>query len=125
MGGSSGSKPSRGLLTKFAMYLRRLLKATIPLVESEVAYSPAFSLMKSFIRCANAVRRICKNSRYFSVCHRFVSVGTQLLGRAKLPDQLADRLFTVGYRSQAAHLAIRLGYSHGYRLGMDIQTQKS
>jgi hypothetical protein len=49
--------------------------------------------------------------------------GPQLLSRAMLPDQFANRLFAIGYRAQAAYLAIRLGY--GYRFGMDIQTQKS
>ena len=48
-----------------------------------------------------------------------------MFGWTKLPDQLADRLFAVGDRSQAAHLAIRLGYCYGYRFGMDIQAQKS
>jgi len=42
-----------------------------------------------------------------------------------LPDELADRLFPVGDRSQAADLAIRFRYCHSYRFGMDIQTQKS
>jgi hypothetical protein len=48
-----------------------------------------------------------------------------MLGRTKLPDQLPDRLFPVGDRSQASYLAIRLGYCYGYRFGMDIQTPKS
>jgi hypothetical protein len=48
-----------------------------------------------------------------------------MLDRTKLPDQLANRLFAVGYRSQAAYLAIRLGYRNSYRFGMDIQPQKS
>jgi hypothetical protein len=43
-----------------------------------------------------------------------------MLGRTKLPDQLPDRLFPVGDRSQAANLAIRLGYCYGYRFSMDI-----
>ena len=51
--------------------------------------------------------------------------GLQMLNRPQLLHQLADRLRTVGYRSQAAYLAIRLGYCNGYRLGMHIQTQKS
>src|ERR1035438_2449504 len=51
--------------------------------------------------------------------------GTQMLRRTKLLDQLADRLFAVGDRSQAANLAIRLGYGNSNRLGMDIQSQKS
>jgi len=51
--------------------------------------------------------------------------GPQMLDRSKFPDQLADRLFAVGNRSQAANLSIRLCYCHGYRFGMDIQTQKS
>jgi hypothetical protein len=45
-----------------------------------------------------------------------------MLGRTKLPDQLADRFFAVGDRSQAANLAIRLCYRNGYRFGVDIQT---
>ena len=49
----------------------------------------------------------------------------QLVGRAKLPDQLEDRIFAVGDRAQAAHFAIRLGYCHGNRFGVDIQTQQS
>jgi hypothetical protein len=32
---------------------------------------------------------------------------------------------TVGNGSQTAHLAIRFSYGNGYRLGMDIQAQKS
>src|ERR1700720_1779748 len=46
--------------------------------------------------------------------------GPQMLGRAKLLNQLADRLFAVRDRSQAANLAIRLGYRNSNRLGMDI-----
>src|ERR1035441_10333262 len=49
----------------------------------------------------------------------------QMLHRPKLLDQLADRFRTVSNRSQAAYLAVRLGYSDRNRLGMDIQTQKS
>jgi hypothetical protein len=48
-----------------------------------------------------------------------------MLARTKLADELANRLFAVGDRSQAANLAIRLGYCNSYRFGMDIQTQKS
>jgi hypothetical protein len=48
-----------------------------------------------------------------------------MFGWTKLPDQLPDRLFPVGNRSQAAHLAIRFGYCYRYRFGMDIQAQKS
>jgi hypothetical protein len=48
-----------------------------------------------------------------------------MLGRTKLPDQLPDRLFPVGDRSQAANLAIWLGYCYRDRFGVDIQTQKS
>jgi hypothetical protein len=48
-----------------------------------------------------------------------------MFGRAELPDELADRIIPVGNRSQAANLAIRLGYCYGYRFGMDIQAQKS
>jgi hypothetical protein len=48
-----------------------------------------------------------------------------MLGRPKLPDELADRIFTVGNRAQAANLAIRLGYCYGYCFGMDIQAHKS
>lgn len=48
-----------------------------------------------------------------------------MLGRPKLLNQLADRLFAVGDRSQAANLAIRLGYRNSNRLGMDIESQKS
>ena len=44
----------------------------------------------------------------------------QMLGRAKLLNQLADRLFPIRDRSQAANLAIRLGYRNSNRLGMDI-----
>ena len=51
--------------------------------------------------------------------------GPQLLDRPQLLHQLADRLRAVGDRSQAAHLAIRLGYRNRNRFGMDIQTQKS
>jgi hypothetical protein len=51
--------------------------------------------------------------------------GPQLLSGTKLLDQLPDRFLAVGYRTQAAYLAIRLGYGYGYRFGMDIQTQKS
>ena len=51
--------------------------------------------------------------------------GAQMLGWTKLPDQLPDRIFAVGYRSQTANLAIWFGYCYGYRFGMDIQTQKS
>jgi hypothetical protein len=46
-----------------------------------------------------------------------------MLGRTKLADELADRIFAVGDRSQAANLAIRFGYCNRYRFGMDIQTQ--
>jgi hypothetical protein len=48
-----------------------------------------------------------------------------MLGRSRLPDELPHRLFPVGDRSQAADLAIRFCYCHGYRFRMDIQTQKS
>lgn len=51
--------------------------------------------------------------------------GPQLLHRTKLLHQLVDRLFPVGYRSQAAYLAVLLGYRDRNRLGMDIQSQKS
>jgi hypothetical protein len=51
--------------------------------------------------------------------------GPQMFGRSKLADELADRIFTVGDRSQAANLAVRFGYCNSYRFGMDIQTQKS
>ncbi len=51
--------------------------------------------------------------------------GSQMLGRTKLADELADRIFAVGDRAQAANLAIRFGYCNSYRFGMDIQTQKS
>jgi hypothetical protein len=44
---------------------------------------------------------------------------------AKLTDELADRLFAVGNRTQAAHFTIWLGYRYGNRLGMDIHAQKS
>ena len=46
-----------------------------------------------------------------------------MLGRTKLADELADRIFAVGDHSQAANLAIRFGYCNSYRFGMDIQTQ--
>jgi hypothetical protein len=55
---------------------------------------------------------------------RFVAA-LQLLDRPQPLHQLADRLRTVGNRSQAAHLAIRLGNRNGYRFGMDIPTHKS
>jgi hypothetical protein len=48
-----------------------------------------------------------------------------LLGRTKLLDELADRIFTVGDCAQAPHFAIGRSYRYGYRLGMDIQTQES
>jgi hypothetical protein len=48
-----------------------------------------------------------------------------MLGRSRLPDELPDRLFPVGDRSQAADLAIRFCYRNSNRFGMDIQTQKS
>jgi hypothetical protein len=51
--------------------------------------------------------------------------GPQLLNGTKLLDQLTDRFLAVGYRTQAAYLAIRLGYGDGYRFGVDIQAQKS
>ena len=44
--------------------------------------------------------------------------------RTKLADELADRLFAVGDRSQAANLAIRFGYCNSNRFDMDIQTPK-
>jgi hypothetical protein len=44
-----------------------------------------------------------------------------LLGRTKLLDQLADRIFAVRNRPQAAYFAIRFGYDNCDRLGMDIQ----
>jgi hypothetical protein len=61
----------------------------------------------------------------YEACRTGFIAGAQMLGWTKLLDQLADRLFAVGYRSQAANLAIRLGYGYGYRFGMDIQAQKS
>jgi hypothetical protein len=48
-----------------------------------------------------------------------------MLPSTQLLDQLADRLFAVGDCSQAANLAIRLGYGNSNRFGMEIQTQKS
>jgi hypothetical protein len=51
--------------------------------------------------------------------------GSQLLCRARFPDQLAYRFGAVRNRSQASHLTIWLGDRHGNRFGMDIQTQKS
>jgi hypothetical protein len=48
-----------------------------------------------------------------------------MLGRTKLANELADRIFAVGDHSQAANLAVRFGYCNSYRFGMDIQTQKS
>jgi hypothetical protein len=51
--------------------------------------------------------------------------GPQLICRSKPFDQLVDRLFAVGYRTQTAYLATWLGYRNRYRFGMDIQTQKS
>jgi hypothetical protein len=44
-----------------------------------------------------------------------------MLRRTKLADELANRIFAVSDRSQAANLAIRFGYCHSYRFGMDIQ----
>jgi hypothetical protein len=35
-------------------------------------------------------------------------------------DELADRIFAVGNRSQAANLAIRIGYFYSHRFGIDI-----
>jgi hypothetical protein len=43
-----------------------------------------------------------------------------LLGHTKLLDKLADRLFAVGDRAQAADLTILFGDRHGYRFGVDI-----
>ena len=57
--------------------------------------------------------------QYESCRPRFIA-GAQLLGRTKLLDELADRIFTVGNRPQAAHLAVWLGYCYGYRFGVDI-----
>jgi hypothetical protein len=51
--------------------------------------------------------------------------GPQLLNGTKLLDQLPDRFLAVGYRTQAAYLAIRFSYGYGNRFGVDIQTQKS
>jgi hypothetical protein len=48
-----------------------------------------------------------------------------LLGRIKPPDELANRIFPVGDRAQAAYLTVRVGYRYGYGFRMDIQTQKS
>jgi len=48
-----------------------------------------------------------------------------LLRRTKLLDELADRIFSVGDRAQAAYRAVWLGYRYGNRFGVDIQTQKS
>jgi hypothetical protein len=48
-----------------------------------------------------------------------------MLWRTKLLDELANRIFPVGNRSQAANLAIRFGDCYRYRFGMDIQAQKS
>jgi hypothetical protein len=61
----------------------------------------------------------------YKPCRTGFVTGPQLVGRSKPFDQLADRLFAVGYRTQAAYLAVRLGYRYGYRFRMDIQTQKS
>jgi len=49
--------------------------------------------------------------------------GAQLLNRTRLPDQLADRVFAVADRAQAAYLTIRFDYRCSNRLGMDIQTK--
>ena len=62
--------------------------------------------------------------KYESRRPRFITC-PQMLGRAEPLDELADRILAVGNRSQAANLAIRLGYCYSYRFGMDIQTQKS
>jgi hypothetical protein len=61
----------------------------------------------------------------YEPCRTRLVAGAQLFGRTKLLDELADRIFTVGDRAQGAYFAIRLGYRYGYRLGVDIQTQKS
>jgi hypothetical protein len=50
--------------------------------------------------------------------------GTQILNRAKLTDELTDRLFAVSYRIQATNFAIWLGYSDDNRLGMDYPCPK-
>lgn len=52
--------------------------------------------------------------------------GTQLPRTAKLPDQLAHRLHSIGDHPQAAHLpAARLRHRHRDRLRMDIQPNQS
>ena len=48
--------------------------------------------------------------------------GLQPLDRPQLLHQFANRFSAVGYRSQTAHLAIRLCNRYRYRFGMDIQT---
>jgi hypothetical protein len=62
--------------------------------------------------------------QYESCWPRFVA-GAQLLRRTKLPDELADRIFAVGNRPQAAYLPIRFRYGNCDRLSMDIHAQKS
>jgi hypothetical protein len=44
-----------------------------------------------------------------------------MLGRPKFPDELADRIFQVGNRSQAADLTTCFHVCHSYRFGMDFQ----
>ena len=62
--------------------------------------------------------------QYESCRPRFIA-GAQLLRRIKLLDELANRIFPVGDRAQAAYLAARIAYRYCYRFGVDIQTQKS
>jgi len=40
--------------------------------------------------------------------------------RTRLVDELADRIFSVGDRAQAAYLAVHLGHRHGNYLGVEI-----
>jgi hypothetical protein len=45
--------------------------------------------------------------------------GPQLLRRTKLADELANRIFAVGDRSQTTNLTIRFSYCNGDRFGME------
>lgn len=53
-------------------------------------------------------------------CRTRLIASTQLLGRTKLLDELANRTFAVGNRAQTAYLTTRLGNRYGYRFGVDI-----
>ena len=53
-------------------------------------------------------------------CRTRLIASAQLLGRTKLLDELANRIFAVGDRAQAAYLAVWLGDCDSYRFGVDI-----